>query len=295
MSESVCGFLNLNKPEGWTSRDAVNVVQRLVRPAKAGHAGTLDPLATGVLVVAIGRATRLIEYAQRGVKRYRGEFLLGRTSNTEDIEGDIVELDNPPRPTQTEIASAAENFQGTIQQRPPAFSALKVSGKRAYQLARSGKPVELEARTVQIYELTLLTLEYPKMVLEIVCGSGTYVRSLGRDLAASLGTGAVMSSLTRLAVGPFKLKDAFEPATLSEKTWPDKLYAVDFVLADLPRLTFDETEVRRLGHGQPVAVNDGSTDRQEFAAFDVTGRFLAVVQAVRGRWKIVRNVSLGSS
>src|SRR5690606_6420881 len=137
------GLLNINKPVGQTSRWVVDRVQRLVRPAKAGHAGTLDPLASGVLVVCVGQATRLIDHVQQMPKRYRAEFLLGRTSDTEDTQGEVVELVDPPIPTHDAIIAAASQFVGEIMQRPPAYSALKVDGKRAYALARKGQAVEL--------------------------------------------------------------------------------------------------------------------------------------------------------
>src|SRR5262245_44228837 len=170
------GLLNLNKPAGWTSRRVVDCIQKLVRPAKAGHAGTLDPLATGVLIVCVGQATRLIDYVHRMRKRYTGTFLLGRESQTEDVEGDVVELVNPPVPTRPEIERAAREFLGTIQQRPPAYSALKVAGQRAYDLARAGKEVQLDARPVEIFRIEVQRYDYPALVLEIECGSGTYVR-----------------------------------------------------------------------------------------------------------------------
>src|SRR5262245_35406014 len=198
------GLLNIDKPAGLTSRDVVSRVQRLVRPQKVGHAGTLDPLATGVLVVAVGPATRLVEYVQRMPKTYQGTFLLGRTSDTEDVEGEVVELDSPPVPTRAEIDAALPRFIGTIEQRPPAYSALKVAGRRAHKLARRGEAVELAPRPVEIHAIELLRYEYPEMELRIDCGSGTYVRSLGRDVAEAVDTGAVMAALRRLAIGPFQ-------------------------------------------------------------------------------------------
>ena len=203
-----CGLLNLNKPVGMTSRQAVNVVQRLAGPAKAGHAGTLDPLASGVLVVCVGGATRLIEYVQRMRKRYVGTFLLGRQSITEDTEGDVTELPDAPVPNWQEIEAAAQRFVGRIEQRPPAFSALKVQGRAAYKLARQGKPVVLVPRPVDIHRIEIQSYEYPELVLAVECGSGTYVRSLGRDLAETLGTAAVMSALVRTSIGSHRLEEA---------------------------------------------------------------------------------------
>src|SRR3569623_809810 len=146
--EALSGVINLNKPSGITSRQAVDVVKRLVRPAKTGHAGTLDPLASGVLIVCVGAATRLIEYVQRMPKRYTGTFLLGRSSPTEDIEGEVSELAGAPQPSLGEIIAAAGRLTGEIMQRPPAYSALKVAGRRAYDLARAGHEVDLQPRPI---------------------------------------------------------------------------------------------------------------------------------------------------
>src|SRR5205823_5221065 len=147
-------------------------VQRLVRPHKVGHAGTLDPLATGVLIVAIGPATRLVEYIQRMPKTYQGTFLLGRTSNTEDVEGAVVELPNAAVPMREEILAAIPRFLGTIEQRPPAFSALKIAGRSAYKLARRGEAIELAPRPVEIHAIDLLGYQYPELELRVRCGSG---------------------------------------------------------------------------------------------------------------------------
>src|SRR5436190_8799230 len=197
------GLLNVDKPSGLTSRDVVNRVQRLVKPHKVGHAGTLDPLASGVLVVCVGPATRLIEYVQRMPKRYLATFLLGRRSETEDIEGAVTELTDTPVPTVEQAHGALPNFVGRIQQLPPAFSALKVDGQRAYALARKGETPDLQPRPIEVYSVELVEYSYPQLVLDIRCGSGTYVRSLGRDIARALGTEAVMSALVRTEIGPF--------------------------------------------------------------------------------------------
>ncbi len=202
------GILNIDKLAGLTSRRVVDRVQSIVHPAKVGHAGTLDPLATGVLVLCVGSATRLIEYVQRMPKRYKGTFLLGRHSETEDVEGEVEVLNSPPIPTREEIERVLPEFTGAIQQRPPAFSALKIAGKRAYALARAGKQVELEPRPVQIDSLKIVSYEYPELVIDVRCGSGTYLRSLGRDLAERLGTAAVMSVLERTEIGKFHVEDS---------------------------------------------------------------------------------------
>ena len=249
---SLVGLLNLNKPSGMTSRDAVDCVQRVVGPLKAGHAGTLDPLASGVLVVCVGAATRLIEYVQRMTKHYAATFLLGRQSPTEDIEGGASELENPPVPTLPQITAAAAALTGTIRQRPPAFSAIKVGGRRAYELARRGKPVELEPRTVVVHRLEVESYAYPELKLRVECGSGTYVRSLGRDLAESLGTAAVMSALVRTAVGTFRLADAIDPLSLRRENWTDHLLPPLQAVETLPRVTLDAAELARVRSGQAI-------------------------------------------
>ena len=179
----IFGILNINKPSGITSRDAVNQIVRLVgKKIKVGHAGTLDPLASGVLVVCLGPATRLIDKVQAMPKRYRGAFLLGRTSDTEDIEGIVTELADAPAPARAAIEQAAAQMVGVIQQRPPAYSAVKIAGRREYKRARRGEQPEMAPRPITIHALEVVEYDYPRLVLDIRCGSGTYVRSLGRDL-----------------------------------------------------------------------------------------------------------------
>jgi tRNA pseudouridine55 synthase len=282
---SPSGLLNLNKPQGATSRQVVNQVQRLVRPAKVGHAGTLDPLATGVLVVAVGSATRLIELVQQQVKRYRGTFLLGCTSDTEDVEGDVTQLDDPPRPTRAAVEFAAEQFVGTIQQRPPIYSALKVDGRRSYKLARRGEAVELDPRPVEIHALSVVGYAYPHLTLEIRCGSGTYVRSLGRDLAESLGTAAVMESLVRTAVGRFHLDAAIDPRMMNAEMLAAEMHPAVEAVADLPQLQVDAQQARRLRQGQSVDLADAGRGplakdaMSPVAALDSAGNLVALLEA----------------
>lgn len=290
------GVLNIDKPAGCTSRDVVDHVQRLVRPAKAGHAGTLDPLATGVLVVCVGQATRLIEYVQRLPKSYRAEFLLGRSSDTEDVEGQVVELSCPTVPTRDQIVAAARRFVGQIQQRPPRYSALKVAGRRAYDLARAGQQVELAPRTVVVDALAVHRYEYPRLVLDVTCGSGTYVRSLGRDLAAALGTAAVMAALRRTAIGSFRVEDAVPPDALTHDTLPQHLLPLRRAVEALPTLQLEADALRRLRHGQrveaPSQVPPRGAGGDQWAVLDCAGRLQAIVQR-RGRYLVpVRNLAI---
>ncbi len=287
------GLLNIHKPSGSTSRDVVNRVQRLVRGVKVGHAGTLDPLATGVLVVALGPATRLVEYVQRMPKTYVGTFLLGRSSDTEDIEGNVVELPDPPQPTRLEIEAALPAFVGTIQQLPPAFSALKVHGQRAYALARRGEQVELQARPIAIHRLSVVRYEYPELELDVCCGSGTYIRSLGRDLARSLGTAAVMSALVRTAIGEFRLADALELDSLTPAACESNLLPPRLAVAQLPAARLSDDEVRRLANGLAISNRWGMEDA-EIAALDGQGRLVAIlVPRTHGELGPVRNFPCG--
>lgn len=274
------GLLNLNKPRGVTSRDVVNHVQQLVRPVKVGHTGTLDPIADGVLVVCLGAATRLASYVQRMRKRYLATFLLGRCSDTEDIEGCVTELPDAPYVTEDEVRDVLPAFIGPILQRPPAFSAVKVGGKRAYALARSGHKVELDAREVMVHALRLVSLRYPELVLEIECGGGTYVRSLGRDLALKLGSASVMSSLTRVAVGAFGLDSAVAPRTLTRDNLPRHIINPLRALDGLSLVHLSHEQVLRLRQGQTIELSPQLVEqpRQEFAAVDASGALVAVVQ-----------------
>jgi tRNA pseudouridine55 synthase len=270
------GLLNVNKPSGVTSRRVVDKVKRLIKPSKVGHAGTLDPLASGVLVLGVGQATRLVEYVQRMPKRYRATFLLGVTSTTEDVEGDMTPLVDPPRPTREQLECAAAKWTGQIQQRPPAFSAIKVAGRRAYARARAGETVELTPRTIHVHRLEIVAFEYPELKLEIACGSGTYVRSLGRDLAHSVGTGAVMSGLERTAIGRFSIDDALSPDQLTRETLDGHLLPATAAVEDLmPLVVVSETDVGRLGNGLPIECAGASGDA--CAAIDTTGQLIAIL------------------
>jgi len=271
------GLLNLNKPATMTSRRAVDIVQRLVRPLKAGHAGTLDPLATGVLVVCVGAATRLISYVQRMPKRYTGVFRLGQSSPTEDIEGEIVELVDPPVPTLDQLVVAARALTGQLEQRPPVFSAVKVNGRRAYDLARKGRKVELSPRPITVYSLDVVHYEYPELVLDIECSAGTYVRSLGRDLAESLGTAAVMIALTRTAVGDFTLSNAIDSENLTMENLASHIEPISRAVTMLPQVVVGKEEIVNIRNGLDILRPATTPQAEEFAAMDDAGCFVAIL------------------
>ncbi len=288
-----------------TSRRAVDLIQRLARPARAGHAGTLDPLATGVLVVCLGAATRLIEYVQRMPKRYRGTFLLGRMSPTEDIEGEVTELPGAPIPTVEQIAAAAGRFVGRIAQRPPAFSALKIHGRPAYKLARQGRAVELAPRPVEIHGIEIVEYRYPELIVDVACGGGTYIRSLGRDLAESLGTAAVMSALTRTAIGRFTIETAVDPNELTADNLPRYLLPPLVAIESLPHVQLSADEVTHIRYGQtvdwagrpldvslqPLAVSPCGEEIPEIVALDPSGEFIGILALdAAGHLRTLRNM-----
>jgi tRNA pseudouridine55 synthase len=286
-----CGLLNINKPAGWTSRDVVNRVQRLGARLKAGHAGTLDPLASGVLVVCVGAATRLISHVQAMRKSYRATFLLGRESPTEDVDGPVTEIDSPPIPDLDAIRAAAHLLTGEILQRPPAFSALKIQGRRAYDLARAGKAVDLKPRPVTVYRLDVEGYEYPELRLVAECSSGTYVRSLGRDLAASLGTAAVMSQLVRTAIGGFAIEQSVSPEELDADNWIGRLEAPIRAVEMLPRVVLSEREIVCVQYGQDIAPEIPLAGAEEIAAVDDGGRLVSILAPrAPGLWRPVCNL-----
>ncbi len=287
------GLLNVDKREGETSRDVVNQVQRWVRPHKVGHAGTLDPLATGVLVLCLGQATRLIPYVQQMRKHYHATFLLGQQSETEDIEGTVVALDSPPRPTEQAVKHESEQFIGEISQRPPAFSAKKVSGKRAYALARAGQTFTLEAKQVTIYDMRVIRYEYPRLEMAIACGSGTYVRSLGRDLAERLGTAAVMSALRRTAIGPFTAEKACDLTHANKPDIHRHLLPPVLAVGGMPQVTLNAMQWHRIRQGQFIEATDlahvppAVTD---LAAFRGDGDLVAILtRRGNAQWGASRN------
>jgi tRNA pseudouridine55 synthase len=203
------GLLNLDKPAGQSSAAVLNRLKRLLPPkTKIGHAGTLDPFATGVRVVLIGKATRLCESMMNQPKAYAATLKLGATTPTDDPESPEVATEGALPPTESAVAAAVQQFTGVIQQRPPAYSAMKVAGRRAYDLARAGRPVDLPARPVRIDSIHITAYQWPLLKLTIHCGRGTYIRSLARDIGALLSLGGYLTQLRRLQVGDFKVEAA---------------------------------------------------------------------------------------
>jgi tRNA pseudouridine55 synthase len=273
------GFLVIDKPGGLTSRDVVNRAQGwFPRGTRIGHTGTLDPLATGVLVLAVGAGTRLTEYVQQMQKVYRAGIRLGARSDTDDADGTITPVPGATVPEREQVERVMRAFVGAVAQVPPDYSAAKITGKRAYALARQGEDVALQPRTVCIYAIDLCAYEYPRLELEVRCGKGTYIRSLARDLGERLGCGAYIESLRRTAVGPFAAVAGLS-LEVDTATARAQLLPLTSAVTELPHLTLGEREVSCLRHGQSVALplSHPESDR-EFAVFDEVGDFLGVAE-----------------
>jgi tRNA pseudouridine55 synthase len=259
--KAVHGWLVLDKPAGMTSTQAVGIVRRLYDARKAGHAGTLDPLATGVLPIALGEATKTVPYAVDGTKHYRFTVRWGAATDTDDAEGEIVAT-SEARPSRGAIEELLPRFTGEILQRPPAFSAIKVDGARAYDLAREGEVVELEARPVHIEALTLIDVPAADTgVFEARCGKGTYIRALARDMGEVLSCLGHLIALRRTRVGPFDEAQAVSPATLEatvtdggEEALLRLLLPVEAALQDLAELSLGQNDAARVLRGQPVLI-----------------------------------------
>jgi tRNA pseudouridine55 synthase len=282
------GLLVLDKPGGITSRAALDRALRwFPRGTRVGHTGTLDPLATGVLVLCLGRATRLTEHVQRMSKTYRAGLLLGGRSDTDDAEGTVTSVAGARPPEREALAAALEQFVGEIDQVPPAYSAARVTGRRAYDLAREGEELSLQPRRVRIYGIGLLAYTYPRLELEVVCGKGTYIRSLARDLGERLGCGALVETLRRTRVGPFSVEDALH-LEVDALTARARLLPVSAATAELRRVSLPGPDLARLAQGQGVPLPraggpaDGLTDGDEVAVFDAAGELAAVATLDRG-------------
>lgn len=245
------GLVIVDKPAGWTSHDAVARIRRLAKTRKVGHAGTLDPMATGVLVIGIGKATRLLGHLALTEKTYRATIRLGQSTNTDDAEGEITATASAAGVTDADLNAAIKALTGEIMQVPPQISAIKVNGRRAYKMARKGEDVALAARPVTVKEFTVENVRREGELIDveavITCSSGTYVRALARDLGAALGTGGHLTALRRTRVGPYGLEQARTLDRLAEH-W-EILPIGDAVAAAFPRRNVTAEQARRIAHG----------------------------------------------
>jgi tRNA pseudouridine55 synthase len=273
------GILVVDKPSGVTSRFVVDAVARAIPHAKVGHCGTLDPLASGILILCVGVATRLVEAIQRLSKSYRTVIRLGARSNTLDADGRIEDVACPSIPSAVEVAQALSVLSGRVLQRPPAFSALKIEGKRAYDLARAGRQVELAPRLVQIDQIVVARYEWPDLELQIDCASGTYIRSIARDAGELLGSAGYVKTLVRTRVGPFALDQAVGLEALSAA---DSLFALlrpmIEAVPDLPRIVLTAPLVESVAFGRRFATADVNVpvEAGEVALLSEDGQLVAL-------------------
>lgn len=294
----VHGWVVLDKPIGMTSTQAVGAVRRLFEAQKAGHAGTLDPLATGILPIALGEATKTVPFAVDGEKAYRFTVRFGAETDTDDAEGQVVRTSDV-LPSLEDIENILPDFTGEISQVPPAFSAIKVEGNRAYDLARSGEEVVLEPRWIVIEELRLIDMpDEATAVLEAECGKGTYVRALVRDMGRALGSAAHVIALRRTRVGPFDEQMAVQLGTLKEAAESGEigryLQPVEAALEDLPGLSVGPGDAASLARGQAVLVRGRDAPVLSGAAYaHFKGRILALGELEKGAFRPTRVFNFG--
>lgn len=289
------GWLVIDKPLEMGSTQVVSKLKRLFKPAKIGHAGTLDPLATGVLPIAFGKATRLIPYVMEGLKTYEFEVMFGSETQTDDLEGDVISQSSN-RPTQEDVERMVPSFTGQILQRPPLYSALKVNGQRAYHLARHGMQIELPPRPVFIKSLKLIRFCPDWARFQVVCGKGTYVRSLGRDIGRCLGCFGHISYLRRTACGPFNLEQSISLAKLENMAYNDRalnILPLETALDDILVLAVEAVDVHRLARGMPVLPQGIQAVPEELKRADVLramfqDQLVALVKYDKGFFKPFR-------
>lgn len=298
----ISGWIVLDKPLNMGSTQAVGKLKWLFGAQKAGHAGTLDPLATGILPIALGEATKTVPYIMDGAKAYRFTVAWGVQTSTDDLEGEVIETSDK-QPTRSEIEAILPDYRGSISQIPPQFSAIKIDGARAYDLARDGEKVEIQPRWVEIHLLEIVVHADGSTTFEIECGKGTYVRSLARDMGIQLGCFGHVTELRRTLVDPFEEVDCVSMEKLEQargnsdqpdfSTLDDLLLETGEALAGLPRVDLTEEQSRRIGMGNPVLLHgrDAPIAESEACAF-ARGRLIAIGQIERGEFQPKRVLNI---
>ena len=285
--------------------DIVRQLKRLTGEKKrVGHGGTLDPLAGGVLPICFGQATRIMEYLVGGERQYRMEVCLGVATSTYDAEGEVTKRGDVSGLDQGAVEESLESFRGTILQTPPMYSAIKMEGKRLYQLARSGIEVQREPRKVNIPRIEIIEFALPMLTLEVDSGRGAYMRSLAHDLGEALGCGAYLTSLVRLRSGPFRVEDAVSMVRLQEAadqgSWEEYLHSVDYALLDMKEVVVSKAAERYIRSGQSVSlpphIGAYAGYLEKYRAYTQDGRFLAVIDFDKpeNRWRPDRVFNLDS-
>ena len=289
------GILNINKPGGKTSFSIVAMVKRLTGERHVGHAGTLDPAATGVLPVCLGQGTRVTQFLMDATKVYQAQIELGITTDTYDASGNITHQADPSGISQGQLETAFNSFCGLIQQTPPMYSAVKYHGKPLYQLARAGIEVERRSRLIKIHRLELIEWQPPVATVAVVCGKGTYIRSLAHDLGQRLGCGAYLKSLIRLSCGPFNIKDAVSIPQLEDAInygyWQRLVYPIDTVLLHWMAMVVSDDTSQAIRNGRPLVLGNDNSGKSPFAnrcrAYAPDGCFLGVLRFIpeKGQWQ----------
>ncbi len=278
------GILNVNKPEGKTSFSIVARLKHLTGERRVGHSGTLDPIATGVLPICFGQATRITQFITNSSKTYLAHIELGVTTDTFDRQGKIVERRDPSDISLARIEEALITFKGVINQVPPAFSAVKQGGRRCYDLARAGIPIQLKSRQVEITKLELISYRLPLIEINIDCSKGTYIRSLANDLGRYLGCGAHLKNLTRLRCGPFVIRDAVSPDQVEDAfrkdTWKKLFYPLDSPLWTWKAIIVGRKNELDIRNGRPLPLNACPFSEEYCRAYNLDGNFLAVLHFI---------------
>lgn len=286
------GILNINKPIGMTSQDVTAAIRRLLKQKRVGHAGTLDPLASGVLPICIGQATRVADYLSEGGKAYEAVIVFGAVTDTYDTEGQIVRTADPSSLTLAQIEEALPHFLGPQMQMPPLYSAIKIQGQPAYKRVRAGQNITLSPRPITIMDLTIIAWELPRLTLSVECSKGTYIRSLAYDLGESLGGGAHLGGLIRTRSGPFTLSDSLTLDQVADLfhagALPEHLSPPDIALLAYPAITLDTPTVARVLHGMPFEAQPTDFESRGLARVYAPGeQFIALAEwdAEREMWQ----------
>ena len=286
------GIINVYKEKGYTSHDVVAILRKIAGQKKIGHTGTLDPDATGVLPVCLGRATKVCDLLTDHDKTYETVLLLGKTTDTQDISGEILKEHPTDHLNEVEVTKVIENFKGTYDQIPPMYSALKVNGKKLYELAREGKTVERKSRKVTIYQIHIKKIQLPRVRMEVTCSKGTYIRTLCHDIGNRLGTGGCMEELTRTKVGRFELKDSLKLEELRDLAQngrlEDALIPLDQMFSELQSVVPAEKYISKAYNGNDFFKNQLSEEGkfcsgEKVRVYDAQGHFIGVYRYMEDR------------
>lgn len=291
------GIINVYKEKGFTSHDVVAKLRGIAGQKKIGHTGTLDPDATGVLPVCLGKATKICDLLTDKNKTYEAVLLLGKTTDTQDITGEVLEEKSTEALTEEKVREAIEGFIGDYEQIPPMYSALKVNGKKLYELAREGKVIERKARPVKILDIRIIEMDLPRVRMEVSCSKGTYIRTLCHDIGEQLGCGGCMESLIRTRVSAFQIKDAktlAEIEALKQEGMLEKiLVPIDEMFPSYPKITVKDDWKAFAKNGNPLELKmlkeaDGQNEENQVRLYEESGKFIAIYQWKEKKYHIVK-------